>query len=179
MAVQNEVKRLPGALLRCVRIKAPTSNHIRRRWKKYERRNPHRTDDATIAEDEREAEQAHVADREASADEARAAGRSREEFAANAQDVAENEKSMSRQGQGRGGDQVVAHRVHPVYPVNRCHLGIRCVLRCVAFVGHRSRLPMSDSSECFETITGMHHGNNRRARNRGLHASCLRPTSAQ
>ncbi len=55
-------------------------------------------DDATIAEDEREAEHAHVADREASADEARAAGRSREEFAADAQDVAENEKSMSRLG---------------------------------------------------------------------------------
>jgi hypothetical protein len=55
-------------------------------------------DDATIAEDEREAEQAHVADREASADEARAAGRSREEFAADAPDVAENEESMSKLG---------------------------------------------------------------------------------
>jgi hypothetical protein len=54
--------------------------------------------DATIAEDEREAEQAHVADREATAEEERAARRSREEFAADAQDVAENEESMSRLG---------------------------------------------------------------------------------
>jgi hypothetical protein len=55
-------------------------------------------DDKTVAEDEREAEQAHVADREATADEARAADRSREEFAADAPGVAENEESMAKRG---------------------------------------------------------------------------------
>ncbi len=55
-------------------------------------------DDATVAEDEREAKQAHVADREATKDEARAADRSCKEFAADAHDVAENEKSMAKRG---------------------------------------------------------------------------------
>jgi hypothetical protein len=55
-------------------------------------------DDATIAEDEREAGQAHVADREATADEARAADRARGEFAEDADDVAENEESMAKRG---------------------------------------------------------------------------------
>ena len=55
-------------------------------------------DDATIAEDEREAKHAHVADREATADEAKAANRSRAEFAEDAHDVAENEESMSKRG---------------------------------------------------------------------------------
>jgi hypothetical protein len=55
-------------------------------------------DDATIAEDEREAKQAHVADREATKDEARAADRSREEFADDVHGVAENEKSMQKRG---------------------------------------------------------------------------------
>jgi hypothetical protein len=55
-------------------------------------------DDKTVAEDEREAKSAHVADREATADEAKAADRSREEFASDAQDVAENEESMAKRG---------------------------------------------------------------------------------
>jgi hypothetical protein len=55
-------------------------------------------DDATVAEDEREAKQAHVADREATADEAQAADRSREEFAEDARNVAENEESMAKRG---------------------------------------------------------------------------------
>ena len=54
--------------------------------------------DATQAEDEREATQAHVADREATADEAKAADRSRDEFAADARTVAENEESMAKRG---------------------------------------------------------------------------------
>jgi hypothetical protein len=55
-------------------------------------------DDVTVAEDEREAMQAHVADREATEDEAKAADRSREEFASDAKDVADNEKSMAKRG---------------------------------------------------------------------------------
>lgn len=55
-------------------------------------------DDATVAEDEREATQAHVADREATADEAKAADRSREKYADDASGVAENEESMAKRG---------------------------------------------------------------------------------
>jgi hypothetical protein len=55
-------------------------------------------DEATQAEDEREATQAHVADREATADEASAADRSRDKYAADARNVAENEESMAKRG---------------------------------------------------------------------------------
>jgi|HubBroStandDraft_6_1064221.scaffolds.fasta_scaffold3194752_1 hypothetical protein len=55
-------------------------------------------DDATLAEDEREATQAHVADRAATAEEAEAADRSRDEFASDAPAVAENEESMAKRG---------------------------------------------------------------------------------
>ena len=55
-------------------------------------------DDATVAEDEREASQAHVADRAATSEEAKAADRSRQEFADDAQSVAANEESMAKRG---------------------------------------------------------------------------------
>jgi hypothetical protein len=54
--------------------------------------------DATQAEDESEATQAHVADRAPTAEEAEAADRSRDEFASDAQVVAENEESMAKRG---------------------------------------------------------------------------------
>lgn len=55
-------------------------------------------DDATVAEDEREAAQAHVADRATTADEAKAADQSREKYADDAASVSENEDSMAKLG---------------------------------------------------------------------------------
>jgi hypothetical protein len=55
-------------------------------------------DDATVAEDEREAKQAHVADRAATEDEAKAADQSRQKFAADAAGVAEKEEEMAKRG---------------------------------------------------------------------------------
>lgn len=55
-------------------------------------------DEATVAEDEREASRSHVADRAPTADEAKAADQSRERFAEDAEDVARNEESMAKRG---------------------------------------------------------------------------------
>ena len=55
-------------------------------------------DEATVAEDEREATQAHVADRAATAEEAKAADRSRQKYADDAPSVAAHEESMAKRG---------------------------------------------------------------------------------
>ncbi len=54
--------------------------------------------DATVAEDEREARSAHEAGRAADEKEAAAAEASRKEFEADAEDVARNVKSMNEVG---------------------------------------------------------------------------------
>ena len=130
--------------------------------------------DATIAEDEREAEQAHVADREATAEEERAARRSARSLQRTPR-TSPRTKSRCRgwaprsRARGRRSSKSFIGSIRCIIGVIRC---IRSIDFILEFAASRGASPSSATDRAcqyltrrsvFETITAVQHGDSSRS----------------